>query len=277
MEAELNKDVIQIPVADFHSGSNYALFPDRVWHGKNTSHTPRSIQVKIRGQFETFCKEVRQVRKDKKVIVVVTGDAIDGDHHNSGDVCTKNSLEQANIHIEIMNEFQKRIGWKAGDQIHYTRGTQTHVNEYEEYIAEQMGAIPGGEFYVSDLLKLETNGVRSWFIHHGPRKGQGSNEGNPVRSFLRNIYIDALKENDKPPHVVYTGHVHDPIWESMAMRLPGFKFTQMHGVILPSWQAKTAYAWQAAPVSVNRIGGVYHEIKADGLVTIPNFSVMRTD
>lgn len=54
-------------------------------------------------------------------------------------------------------------------------------------------------------------------------------------------------------------------------------FKIIHGVILPSWQQKTRYAWQAAPVARNKIGGVYQEIKADGTICNPVFSVMGYD
>lgn len=270
------KDTLQVIVSDWHSGSNQALFLPREWHGQKTSHIPRSGQIKIRKHFEIYAEEVRNARRGKKVKLVHNGDAIDGDHHHSGDVCTLNPLEQADIHVELMQEFQKRIDWQAGDELYYTRGTQTHVNEMENYIGRELNAVPDGEFFVWDLLEMETNGVLSWFVHHGPRRGEGANEGNTVRSWLRNIYFEALKDHRRVPDIVYTGHVHDPTYSNYVYR-DRMEFRVMHGVILPSWQLKTTYAWMKAPVSKNKIGGVYHEIKTDGTITVPHFSVMMTD
>jgi hypothetical protein len=51
----------------------------------------------------------------------------------------------------------------------------------------------------------------------------------------------------------------------------------MHGVILPSWQLKTAYAWMRAPVQKNKAGGIMQEIKADGTICIPRFSIMMSN
>lgn len=269
-------DTIQLAVSDFHSGSNYALFLKRNWHGaKGASHTPNSKQLKIREHFETFCEEVKQARKGKKIKLIHNGDAIDGDHHHSGDVCTLNMLDQADIHIELMAELQKRIGWERGDELYYTRGTQSHVNELENYIGREANAIPDGEFYVHDLLRLETNGVESWFVHHGKNRGDGANEGNSLRNWLRGIHYDALKDKRKTPDIIYTGHVHDPTYSVYTWR-EKMDFKLMHGIILPSWQMKTVYAHAVAPVSVNKIGGVYHEIKADGTVTIPKFRIIET-
>jgi len=272
------KDVLQVVVSDFHSGSNYALFLDRLWSGaSNQNHTPRGGQIQIREQFEKFAEFVKQARKGKQVRLVHNGDAIDGDHHHSGDVCSLLENEQADIHVELMNEFQERISWQRGDEMYYTRGTQSHVHHHEEYIAEQMNAVPNGESRVFDLLKLETNGVLSWFAHHGPGRGKGANRGNSVRNWLKAIYYETLEDGERCPDIVYTGHVHDPDYSTYGARKRGdFDFFNMHGVILPSWQMKTAYAYKVAAVSKNRIGGVIHEIKSDGTVTVPKFSVMGT-
>jgi len=273
----LNKDTLQIVVSDFHSGSNYALFPDRVWTGDNgNTHAPNSIQIMIRKHFEAFCAVARAKRKNKRVVLVHNGDAIDGDHHQSGDVCTLDDFKQADIHIELMNELQKRIDWQRGDRIYYSRGTKTHVSGREDYIGQQMNAVPSNDGYVHDIVQLNENGVLSWFAHHGPRKGKGPNRGNSLRAWIKNIYYEAIEDGREFPDIVYTGHVHDPDYATYSARLKSFRFKNMHGVILPSWQAKTSYAYMVAPVSVNRIGGVLHEIKADGTICVPEFCVMET-
>lgn len=270
-----NKDVLQVVIADTHSGSNYALFLDRTWHGKNMSHTPRAKQVQIRRQFETFTAAVKQARKGLRVKLIVNGDAIDGDHHHSGDVCTLNEMEQADIHIELMNELQKRIGWQAGDELYYTKGTQTHVHEYENYIGRELNAVPDGDYFVWDILKLNTNGVVSWFVHHGVARGGGANEGNPLRNWLKAIYMEAVKDGTEIPDIVYTGHVHDPTFATYDWR-EKMAFKVMHGIILPSWQMKTSHGYKVAAVSKNKIGGVYQVIKADGTICVPKFSVMES-
>lgn len=269
------KDVLQVVLSDMHSGSNYALFVGRNWSGsKGNNHFPSSRQIKIRKRFESFADEVRQLRQGKMLRVVHNGDAIDGDHHHSGDVCTTETRAQAEIHIELMHEFKKRIGWQRGDELYYTRGTQTHVNEEENYIGEKTDAMPCGDFYVWDLLKLETNGVMSWFVHHGPPRGEGAGEGNPMRNWLKNIYSEAVKDHERIPDIIYTGHVHNPTYSSYIYR-DEMNFKAMHGIILPSWQCKTIYAHRVAPVQRNKIGGVSHEIKADGTIAIPVFHVTK--
>lgn len=257
-----------------HSGSNYALFPANEWRGtKGNNHSPTSGQKKIRAQFERYAAEVKTARKGKRVKIVHNGDAIDGDHHSSGDVCTVNPLEQAQIHVDLMGEFQKRIDWQRGDEIYYTRGTQTHVNELENWIGEQMNAVPDGDFFVHDLLELDVNGRMSVFAHHGPGRGDGANEGNPLRNWLRNIQQEATKDGKRVPDGIWVGHVHYPTYTTYVWR-DKLNFNTIHGIITPSWQLKTTFGWKVASMKQEKIGGVYQEIKADGTMGIPKFSVM---
>lgn len=273
----MKKDVLRVAVSDFHSGSNFALFLGRPWQGKKTTVVhPRSIQVAIRKQFELFAGEVKAARKNKLVELIHNGDAIDGDHHHSGDVCTLSTVEQSNIHIELMTEFQKRIGWQAGDKLYYTKGTPVHVNDDEEKIATELNAVPDSEgYYCHNFLELNTNGVRSWFVHHGKGRGEGANEGNALRNWLKSIYMDADKDSRAAPDIIYTGHVHDPTYNTFVYRRK-MNFGTMHGIILPSWQAKTEFAHMKAPVSRNKIGGVFQTIYANGDIATPYFSVMET-
>lgn len=218
-KAKPSKDVLQVVLSDMHSGSNYALFLPDKWEGlKGNNHTPTHAQQKIRAQWELYAEEVRIARQGKKVRLVHNGDSIDGDHHTSGDVCTLNSLEQARIHVDLMSEFQKRIDWQRGDEIYYTRGTQTHVNEFENFIGEEMNAMPCGDFFVHDFLQLETNGMISWFVHHGKSAGEGANEGNAFKNWMRNIQVDAMKDGRRPPDIIFTGHVHVPTYSAHSYR-----------------------------------------------------------
>lgn len=220
-----------------------------------------------------FAEQVKTLRKGKQVKLIHNGDAVDGSHHNNVDVCTHDLKEQCDIHVELMNEFQKRIKWQSGDELYYTEGTQVHTQDCESDIAKELNAVPDGDNYAWDILKLHSNGVLSMFVHHGPTRGKGAMEGSPMRSWLKQFYEDALKDGTPIPDIIYTGHVHDPTWSNYIYR-NRMEFKVIHGIILPSWQSKTRYARMQAPVSVNKIGGVIQEIKADGLICIPRFSVM---
>lgn len=267
----MNKDTLHVVMSDMHSGSIHALTLKGGWQGQKTARQfPTSEQEKIRGVYETYISRVREARKGMRVRLVLDGDLIDGDHHASGDVFTRNPLEMSDVCVSLVNEFMKGINWTRGDELYLTKGTEVHTGDFENYIGKELNAIQNGDLYVYDLLQLETNGVRAWFVHHGPGAGEGANEGNALRNWMKNLYINCLKDGDKPPHIIHTGHVHKPAYEVLTMR-NNMDFDEMRGIILPSWQQKTRYAWMKAPVSKNRIGGIYQVITADGMVGKPVF------
>ncbi len=263
-------DTLHVLLSDMHTGSNKALFLASHWQSKKTgvNHSPTNEQIGIRKQWDKFTQETAKARKGKKVRLVMDGDAIDGVHHGGFDLCSSDPLEHADIHIQLMAQFQKSIGWQRGDELYYVKGTEVHVNDWENYVGDELNAVS-----VSDFLRLDTNGVVSWFVHHGKGAGMGDSEGNAIRNWLKAIRNEAMKDNTETPDIIYTGHVHQPTYSTYTYR-NSMQFRNMHGIVLPSWQLKTRYAWKVAPVSKNRIGGVLHEIKADGTITVPQFSVM---
>jgi len=273
-----NKDTLLVVLSDMHSGSNNALFPNRFWEGKNgLNHTPTSRQKAIHQQFTLFADYVRETRKNKRVVLVHNGDAIEGVHHNNIDVCTRDINEQADLHVELMNGFMKSIGWTRGDLLYYVTGTESHTGDIEDGTASELGAVQAEDgMFVHDHLQLTINDQPVWFVHHGPGAGKGANEGNGLRNWLRDIYWDAKKENQEPPAMIFTGHVHQPTYNAYIVNDCG-EYRVVHGVICPSWQAKTRYAYKVAPVARNKIGGVAVEIRADGEIRLPVFKLMETE
>jgi hypothetical protein len=270
----MQRDIMQVIMSDMHSASTHALFLSRVWRGRDTqeiSATPQ--QKRIRKHFEEYAAEVKKARQGKQVRLIHNGDAIDGDHHHSGDVCTLNQQEQADIHVELMAEFQDRIGWTRGDELYYVKGTDIHTGSLEDYIGRELGAVKDGDFGCHYTLELTSNGRRSLFVHHGPGAGEGANEGNSIRNWLRNVTINLERDNKPTPDIIYTAHVHKPCYSTYVTRVKD-NYRTIHGIITPSWQMKTRYAWEKVPFSVNKIGGTYQVIKADGVIAEPVFRIM---
>ena len=213
------------------------------------------------------------------MVLVHDGDAIEGTHHNNIDVCTRDTTEQANIHVELMARFQKSIGWKAGDSLYYVAGTETHTNDVEWDIAEELNAVraPDGR-PVFDHLELTVNGVPMWFVHHGPTANDDLNEGRTLQNWLKAIHWRSVRDGKTIPQVFVSGHVHQPAYSTHTVNLSGrYQYLTMHGVILPSWQAKTRYAYKKAPIARNIIGGASLVVQAGGAIETPVFCTMETE
>ena len=257
-------NVLLVSLSDMHSGGSTALFPDKSmtlkYDDKNAMRlTPSPEQKKLYKHFLQCAERVRKLADGRRIIIVHNGDAIEGMHHNSVQVMTPSPRHQSQIHIELMGTFLDRVGFsvKRGDELHYTSGTESHTG-WEEYgIAGHFSAL-GAQYH--DELKLKVNGLEIWYTHHGANAGKGANEGNAHRNWLRDIYFDALKCKASPPDLVITSHFHKCTYNSYS---DSFQHT-IHGVILPSWQQKTRYAFRAAPFQRNDIGLVTTTITEDG-------------
>ncbi|MFA6176345.1 MAG: hypothetical protein WC765_07185 [Phycisphaerae bacterium] len=272
----MSKNTLVVMMADMHSGSNYALFPDHPYDlQKGNNHHATSLQQRIRQHFETTSERIAEDRKDKRVILVHNGDALDGFHHDNTDIATRQATEQMEIHQELMVEFQRRINWQAGDQLYYTVGTECHTGDNENIVAEKLNAVQTLDgMYVFQNLQLEINNFLTMFVHHGPNGGFGKNEGNALRSWLENIYIDYGKNRQPVPDLVVSGHVHTATFNDCIMREDD-RYRRISGVILPSWQAKTRFAHRVSPVARNRVGTATIEI--GDMMGTPTFYLMNTE
>ena len=267
----MNKDTLIVTLSDMHTGSTVSLCPDRfmTFAKQGNNHTPNSKQQEIYKHFEFCAGEINKARKNKRLIIVSNGDAVEGWHHNYSQLIPCTEKEQADLHIELMVHFKKWVDYKRGDELHYTVGTEVHVDDWEHYIGEQIGAVQYDDgLYAIHDLKLDVNGQKVWWTHKGPAKGKGANKGNAIRNWLKNIFYDIRDEGDRPPNMIITSHYHDPFYQPYVGRYKG-NYHLMHGLISPSWQQKTIYANGVAPFGRNKIGLQYFTVSADGFILCP--------
>lgn len=269
-------------LSDMHTGSSKALFPRQGYKGEDaeSNHvSPNDKQLEIHTVFVRFAGEVAKARKDKRLIVVNLGDAVDGFHHGSLQESLFKEKDQSAAHVMLMTDFLKRVGFnkKKNDELYYVRGTEVHVKENENDIAQELGAVKAETgLYVNEILELNINGQLHVFAHHGKARGTGQNEGNALRNFLANIRADREKDEITRMDVLWSGHTHGHTWSSHIARVKGGQFHEMHGIICPSWQAKTRFALGKVPMAVNSVGGVYVNIGVDGSFGVPRFVVQTT-
>lgn len=262
----MKKDTLLVSLSDMHSGGSTALFPD---YQMTFSHankeaipvSPNPAQKELYKHWIHCANEVKRMAKGKRLIVVHNGDAIDGYHHATVQLMVINEKHQSEIHIALMDDLLKHIGFsrKNGDELHYTSGTESHTG-WDEYGISQH--FQDAQYH--DEMKIKVNGREVWYTHHGAAAGKGANEGNSHRNWLRDIYYDSVKCATPPPDMVITSHYHKASYQAF---IDGYRHT-LHGQILPSWQLKTRYAFRVAPFQRNDIGLTVTEITADGHIRI---------
>jgi hypothetical protein len=265
-----------------HTGSSTALFPRNGYQGEGTEDnhiSPNEKQAEIHHTFIRFSGEVAKARKGRRLILVNLGDAIDGFHHGSMQESLFKEKDQCAAHVLLMQDFMKRVAFdkKKGDELHYVRGTEIHVKDAENEMAQELGAVKADTgLFVNEILSLNINGLMNVFAHHGKNRGAGGNEGNALRNFLRDVRFDREKDGLPQIDILWSGHTHGHTWANHVARKRDGNFHVMHGVICPSFQAKTRYALAKVPMAVNSVGGVFAKIGVDGTFSNPRFVVQTT-
>jgi hypothetical protein len=153
-----------------------------------------------------------------------------------------------------------------------------HVGDAEDPIGKELGAVqqPESELYVHEILEKNINGLNFLFLHHGKARGRGVNEGNALRNYLRDTRVERERDGLSRLDVMVSGHTHGHMYCNHVERETGGNYHVFHGIICPSWQAKTRYAYAKVPAAINSVGGMYVRISADGSFGLPRFVVQNT-
>ena len=254
-------------LSDFQTGSTTALFPNRDWKGLHQNHSPTKNQIVMHAHF-VACADLLRKRGNRNLVIINSGDSIDGNHHGTHQLITTVIHEQVAIHEELMQEFMERCGFSLsnGDRLIYVQGTEAHTGEEEPQIAADLGAA------ISDHIELRINGALLWFVHHGASVGSGPNEGNALRNRLRDIYYDCVDDGDPIPDMISYSHKHRPVKNVFF----GHR-KKIWGYVNPSWQMKTRFGYMVAPVARTKIGMTVTEITDDGRVNEPYFHLLKTE
>ena len=251
-------------MADLHSGSTNALFPNHpIKFINGINHHPTSIQKKMYKHWIQCAEYTAKMRQGKKMIVLVVGDAREGLHHDRSNIVTHDTREQDKIHIELMEDFLK-ITRQKGDRVIYLIGTECHTDNSEYEVADTLGA----EVY--ETAKISISGANIWAVHKFGGVGQGLNEGDSYRNKLKQLYFDCIRTKTTPPDAVISAHFHKDLCASF-----DFDYHLIRGRVLPSWQFKTRYALGVAPFDRNDIGMGFMNITEDGQIKMMRPLLMK--
>ena len=266
------KDAILVPISDLHSGGSTALFPARQMQLLVGNREPGYIQKIIRGQWEEVIDNIRQCRNKRRVILVLNGDMVDGDHHGSVENFSTLQTDQIDIAEELIDELMQGIKFDSKtDSLYMTKGTYVHTGhqaQAEEQIAKDFDAVPfisaGEEEQTRRLhhqLKLSINGRRFNVQHEGASVGRRPwTEDNGLFYLLKTKWFKYLQgEHDLADYYIYS-HLHQYQQATYAPR----KGKVLNARITPSWQFRTSYAEKFD--EMDKVGGYYLTVDGDGTV-----------
>jgi len=277
IEPKKKRKITLLPVSDFHTGGTTALHPNvRMFRGNyedltslggwpyidNPHFYPSARQVEIWKHYDKCLTWAAELRKDSELVMVIAGDAVEGEHHNTSQLITRDVGEMMQTHEELITYTQHRLDFDRGDSLYYLFGTDTHTRNTENLIAQRLNAYqyPSGR-YCANFLEMHLNGVKVWLYHQGVAAGNYPTRGEALMRQLKKIWYQCKMRGETPPDLVITAHTHDPVYSVYSQ-----DWHTIHGVILPSWQEKTRYANDKLPVAINKIGMQAIQISEDGII-----------
>jgi len=244
--------------SDLHCGSPVGLLPPRQWQLRSANVVQSKVQRAIWTHWANLYKSVQ----DHKILTLIfNGDLVEGVHHASKQLTTLYMQEQEQIATDAVDRALQFAKWSSKtDKLYFVDGTAVHADESEERIASDF---PSVEFCENrkthPALMLNTPQGGLWVSHKGPGVGEGFNEGNSLRNKIKHIYVTCLKSGRKPPRFVIYSHRHVKCHVTVEMG-----DSVIDAWILPSFCAKSEFAYTVDPFGKTEIGGLVIDMDDNG-------------
>lgn len=249
-----------IVISDTHCNSTFGLCrPEGHKRDKTGDYHPSKLQLEIWRCWEHFWTEwVPNVTRGEPWDLVINGDAIDGDHHQTPEIISRNMTDQ---HRAARDTLQGCVNMckASGGSYYHVRGTFAHVGQSaanEELLAEQLGAVQGQDgAYSHYRLKLrlghQDRSVLVQFRHHIGTSFSPVSKGTALVRAQAASYYQAGKWKREIPQFKVFSHRHTH-GQWLEVGADGKCIV----VVTPGWQGITPWAQGKADILDAEFGGI---------------------
>lgn len=242
-------------ISDLHINSTVGLCAPAVNLDDGGTYRSSEAQQWIWANWLDYWSEVKRLKKRQRLIVTLNGDLVDGDHHDTPQIISRNVSDQHRMTVKAL---EPMLSLKP-HKIFVIRGTEAHAGksgQYEERIADDIGAErdPVCDTASWWWLPLEVDGVRFDIAHHGRMGGRPWTRANGILATAAELTMRCAERGDRLPDVAIRSHLHQPgdSHDNYPVRV----------LQTPSWQLSTAFAYRIAPGSLLPIGGYIFDCRA---------------
>lgn len=267
-----------IAISDTHCNSTIGLcLPQGHRLDDGGRYTPSQFQLKLWELFEDFTSAwIPRVTKGDPWHLVINGDAIDGDHHRTPAIISRNLHDQFRVARDTLSGLVSECR-KSGGKYYHVRGTEAHVGpsaQEEERLAESLGAVPdrNGNFSRWRLrLKLGEHIVS--FRHHIGGGASQAYEGTALTKTQAGQFSDAGRWGRPVAQVDVRAHRHRyGKWEKDGR--DGHYIT----IVCPGWQGLTPYSHRQSDPQEPEFGGILVRLGDEEIFTRSRvYSLMEED
>lgn len=250
---EPSKKAVVAVVGDLHVNSTLGLCADHgVMLDDGGRYMPSKVQLWMWEKWRDYIDAVESAviaAGRPPLYVIFNGDLVDGDHHNTSQIISRNMEIQRRACFDVIDPLLKL----EPANTFVVRGTEAHVGGAaadEEAIALDIGSVPDPSRGSSSWyqLRAKLGGVTFDVTHHGSIGRLPWTIGNILNRTAVEEVLRAAKQGDRPADVMIQNHNH--IWGSSSDDYPTKVFAN------GCWQFATAYVSKIAPRATPSIGGL---------------------
>lgn len=232
--------------SDLHIGSTVGLCPANVTLDDGGRYAATRAQMWLLDCWRRAWAAAAKLCEGYEVWAVSNGDLIDGDHHGTYQLWSRNPEDQIRVACEMLSPVQQ-----ITRRLFVVRGTEAHVGGsawMEEAIAHRVEAEPCTVTGTCSWYRLPllAGGVKFQIAHHASMGGKELSRGTAAAGLAVDTMTYCAAHGLSMPDVVVRSHNHR--WADSGRTYP------VRAVCLPAWQMGTAYVSRRTPMAVADVG-----------------------
>ncbi|MBS4058883.1 MAG: hypothetical protein KG029_00650 [Bacteroidetes bacterium] len=254
-----NEKAMILVIGDLHSGSRTAVINPKSKLEGNISVPCSKRQAQIYGKMNNgidYEKQYADIHNIKNRLVLVTGDLLDGIHHDTTEIVSRDRDDMVTLAQDVLINCKR-----FDDKFLFVKGTSAHTgqnSELEKLVAKEFGAIKNNDGErVWEKVQFEINGTFFDVAHHTKT---GQSKDGFYAPLIKNLNRVEEDNPGKKRYVVIRSHIHK--YSSITL-----ENTKTH-ITTPSLQMATNYIYSFNPntrgFSMGILGIVVNE---DGSIT----------
>ena len=242
-------------VSDLHCGSTVGLcHPDEVALDDGGTYTPSKVQRWLWDNWVAFWKQVRAIRGNGGLGIICNGDLIDGDHHGTPQIITRDP----NVQLYVLKKAFAPVLAMKPDLAVVVRGTEAHVGKgasmeesFARWLAKEGVQVPkdgDSGMYSHWHFRGTVFGHLIDAAHHGRMGQRPWTKSGVVGNLAAQVVMEYANRGETPPRLALRSHYHTfyDTHDAFITRL----------IQTPGFQVHTAFAYKVVPEVLSDIGGL---------------------
>jgi hypothetical protein len=274
----MSQPCILVTVSDLHCGSTVGLFPEGALSlDDGGTYTGSDAQAWLWRRWAAVFARLEEMltARPRPWFLLLNGDVIDGDHHNTYQIVSRHPLAELDIARACL-ALPLRL---KPDGIIVVRGTEDHTGRGasgEEGLAKALAEAghpvirhPSGPYSWWHFVGL-FDGVKVDAAHHGRMGARPWTSANATIAQAAEIFFEYARDSDRQPDLAFRSHFH--------RHADSYRAQPVRVIQTPAFQLASAYVRAKHVNTLADIGGIITEFEGgrftvhddDGLIVRPS-------